>query len=70
MRTLSIVSTKSELALAIRYASRAGRIDPLSDDGRIEIDNNAGALLRAVALAARITLRWSDAGGDVPPSTV
>jgi transposase len=65
--TLSTVSTKSELALAIRYAlSRWPALTRYRDDGRIEIDNNAAERsLRAVALGRKNYLfAGSDAGGQ------
>jgi transposase len=65
--TLSQVSTKSELALAIRYAlSRWPALTRYRDDGRIEIDNNAAERsLRAVALGRKNYLfAGSDAGGE------
>jgi transposase len=65
--TLSSVSAKSELALAIRYAlSRWPALTRYRDDGRIEIDNNAAERsLRAVALGRKNYLfAGSDAGGQ------
>lgn len=65
--TLSTVSAKSELALAIRYAlSRWPALTRYRDDGRIEIDNNAAERsLRAVALGRKNYLfAGSDAGGE------
>ncbi len=65
--TLSQLSTKSELALAIRYAlSRWPALTRYRDDGRIEIDNNAAERsLRAVALGRKNYLfAGSDAGGE------
>jgi transposase len=65
--TLSQVSTKSDLALAIRYAlSRWPALTRYRDDGRIEIDNNAAERsLRAVALGRKNYLfAGSDAGGE------
>ena len=65
--TLSQLSSKSELALAIRYAlSRWPALTRYRDDGRIEIDNNAAERsLRAVALGRKNYLfAGSDAGGE------
>lgn len=65
--TLSTVSVKSELALAIRYAlSRWPALTRYRDDGRIEIDNNAAERsLRAVALGRKNYLfAGSDTGGE------
>ncbi len=65
--TLSQLSSKSELALAIRYAlSRWPALTRYRDDGRIEIDNNAAERsLRAVALGRKNSLfAGSDAGGE------
>ena len=65
--TLSTVSAKSELALAIRYAlTRWPALTRYRDDGRIEIDNNAAERsLRAVALGRKNYLFCgSDAGGE------
>ena len=64
--TLSSVSAKSDLAVAIRYAlSRWPALTRYRDDGRIEIDNNAAERsLRAVALGRKNYLfAGSDAGG-------
>jgi len=64
--TLSSVSAKSDLALAIRYAlSRWTALSRYRDDGRIEIDNNAvERAIRAVALGRKNYLfAGSDAGG-------
>jgi transposase len=65
--TLAMVSKKSEIAAAIRYA--LGRWRALlcyCDDGHIEIDNNAAArALRAVALGRKNYLfAGSDSGGE------
>ncbi len=51
-QTLSTVSQKSALAIAMRYAlTRWGALTRYRDDGRIEIDNNAAERsLRAVAI--------------------
>jgi len=61
--TLKILSQKSELALAIRYAlSRWAALVRYRDDGRLEIDNNAAErALRAVALGRK---NWLFAGSD------
>ena len=64
--TLSSVSAKSDLALAIRYSlSRWTALTRYRDDGRIEIDNNAvERAIRAVALGRKNYLfAGSDAGG-------
>lgn len=65
--TLTTVSKKSELAVAIRYAlSRWAALTRYRDDGRVEIDNNAAERsLRAVALGRKNWLfAGSDDGGD------
>jgi transposase len=65
--TLAQVSTKSALAIAIRYAlTRWVALVRYRDDGRIEIDNNAAErALRAVALGRKNYLfAGSDAGGE------
>lgn len=65
--TLAKVSTKSALAVAIRYAlSRWTALVRYCDDGHIEIDNNAAErALRAVALGRKNYLfAGSDAGGE------
>jgi len=61
--TLTAVSKKSELAVAIRYAlSRWAALTRYRDDGRVEIDNNAAERsLRAVALGRK---NWLFAGSD------
>jgi transposase len=61
--TLTTVSKKSELAVAIRYAlSRWAALTRYRDDGRVEIDNNAAERsLRAVALGRK---NWLFAGSD------
>jgi transposase len=61
--TLTTVSKKSELALAIRYAlSRWAALSRYRDDGRVEIDNNAAERsLRAIALGRK---NWLFAGSD------
>lgn len=61
--TLTAVSKKSELAVAIRYAlSRWVALTRYRDDGRLEIDNNAAErALRAVALGRK---NWLFAGSD------
>jgi len=66
-KTLSQVSRKSEIAAAIRYAlSRWRALLRYSEDGRLEIDNNAAErALRAVALGRKNYLfAGSDAGGE------
>jgi hypothetical protein len=65
--TLTQVSAKSDLALAIRYAmSRWKALTRFTADGIIEIDNNgAERALRAVALGRKNYLfAGSDAGGE------
>lgn len=65
--TLTQVSTKSALAVAIRYAlTRWPALVRYVDDGRIEIDNNAvERAIRAVALGRKNYLfAGSDAGGE------
>jgi hypothetical protein len=65
--TLQIVSAKSELAGAIRYALvRWTALARYCDDGRIEIDNNtAERAIRPLVLGRRNYLfAGSDAGGD------
>jgi transposase len=65
--TLTTVSKKSELAVAIRYAlTRWIALTRYRDDGGIEIDNNAAEQsLRAVAVGRKNYLfAGSDAGGD------
>lgn len=65
--TLAQVSTKSALAMAIRYAlTRWAALVRYRDDGHIEIDNNAAERsLRAVALGRKNYLfAGSDAGGE------
>src|SRR6266480_4772617 len=61
--TVTTLSRKSELALAIRYAlSRWAALTGYRDDGRLEIDNNAAErALRAVALGRK---NWLFAGSD------
>jgi len=61
--TVTQLSKKSELALAIRYAlSRWTALTRYRDDGRLEIDNNAAErALRAVALGRK---NWLFAGSD------
>ncbi len=66
-KTLSQVSRKSEIAVAIRYAlSRWRALLRYVDDGRLEIDNNAAErALRTVALGRKNYLfAGSDAGGE------
>ncbi len=65
--TLAQVSTKSALAIAIRYAlTRWAALLRYRDDGHIEIDNNAAErALRAVALGRKNYLfAGADAGGE------
>jgi hypothetical protein len=65
--TLTQVSAKSDLAIAIRYAlSRWKALTRFAADGLIEIDNNgAERALRAVALGRKNYLfAGSDAGGE------
>ena len=65
--TLAKVSAKSALAVAIRYAlTRWAALVRYSDDGHIEIDNNAAErALRAVALGRKNYLfAGSDIGGE------
>jgi len=61
--TVTSLSRKSELALAIRYAlSHWTALTRYRDDGRLEIDNNpAERALRAVALGRK---NWLFAGSD------
>jgi len=66
LQTTAKLSAKSELALAIRYAtSRWPALTRYRDDGNIEIDNNAAERsLRVVALGRKNFLFCgSDAGG-------
>jgi hypothetical protein len=65
--TLAMVSRKSEIAAAIRYAlGRWRALLRYAEDGRIEIDNNAAErALRAVALGRKNYLfAGSDSGGE------
>lgn len=65
--TLAVVSKKSEIAAAIRYAlGRWRALLRYSEDGHIEIDNNAAErALRAVALGRKNYLfAGSDSGGE------
>jgi transposase len=65
--TLALVSRKSEIAAAIRYAlGRWRALLRYSEDGTIEIDNNAAErALRAVALGRKNYLfAGSDSGGE------
>jgi len=65
--TLTQLSSKSELAAAIRYAlGRWTALTRYRDDGRLEIDNNAvERQMRAVALGRKNYLfAGSDAGGE------
>src|SRR5215469_18423411 len=61
--TVTTLSRKSQLALAIRYAlSHWVALTRYLDDGRLEIDNNAAErALRAVALGRK---NWLFAGSD------
>jgi transposase len=61
--TVTTLSKKSELAMAIRYAlSHWAALTRYRDDGRLEIDNNAAErALRAVALGRK---NWLFAGSD------
>ena len=61
--TVTTLSKKSELAVAIRYAlSLWTALTRYRDDGRLEIDNNAAErALRAVALGRK---NWLFAGSD------
>jgi hypothetical protein len=64
---LAVVSRKSEIAAAIRYAlGRWRALLRYSEDGHIEIDNNAAErALRAVALGRKNYLfAGSDSGGE------
>ena len=65
--TLSKLSRKSPLAIAIRYAlTRWVALTRYRDDGRLEIDNNAAErALRAVALGRKNYLfLGADTGGE------
>ena len=65
--TLTVVSKKSEIAAAIRYAlGRWRALLRYCEDGRIELDNNAAErALRAVALGRKNYLfAGSDSGGE------
>jgi len=65
--TLTKIPTKSELAVAIRYAlTRWAALTRYAEDGRIEIDNNAAErALRDVALGRKNWLfAGSNAGGQ------
>ncbi len=61
--SLTTVSKKSELAIAMRYAlSRWAALTRYRDDGRLEIDNNAAERsIRPVALGRK---NWLFAGSD------
>jgi transposase len=64
---LTLLSGKSELAAAIRYArSRWGALTAYVDDGRLELSNNAAEnAIRPVTLGRKNWLfAGSDAGGD------
>ena len=61
--TLSKLSSKGELALAIRYAlTRWAALTRYADDGRIEIDNNAAE--RSIRDCALGRKNWLFAGSD------
>jgi len=65
--TLGKLSQKSDVAVAIRYAlERWSALLRFSEDGRVEMDNNAAErALRAVALGRKNYLfAGSDAGGE------
>jgi transposase len=65
--TLAVVSKKSEIAVAIRYAlGRWRALLRYAEDGHLEIDNNAAErALRAVALGRKNYLfAGSDSGGE------
>jgi transposase len=65
--TLAKLSQKSDVAVAIRYAlERWSALLRYSEDGRVEMDNNAAErALRAVALGRKNYLfAGSDAGGE------
>ena len=65
--TLAKLSQKSDVAVAIRYAlDRWDALLRFSEDGRVEMDNNAAERsLRAVALGRKNYLfAGSDAGGE------
>jgi len=65
--TLAVMSKKSEIAAAIRYAlGRWRALLRYAEDGHIEIDNNAAErALRAVALGRKNYLfAGSDSGGE------
>jgi hypothetical protein len=65
--TLSKLSRKSPLAIAIRYAlTRWAALTRYRDDGRLELDNNAAErALRAVALGRKNFLfLGADTGGE------
>ena len=65
--TLTRISRKSELAVAIRYAmNRWKELTRFAADGKVEIDNNAAErALRTVALGRKNYLfAGSDAGGE------
>jgi transposase len=65
--TLAKLSQKSDVAVAIRYAlDRWGALLRFSEDGRVEMDNNAAErTLRAVAIGRKNYLfAGSDAGGE------
>ena len=65
--TLQRVSGKSSLGQAIRYAlTRLPRLEPIFEDGRLEIDNNtAERAMRGIALGRKNFLfMGSDGGGN------
>ena len=57
---------KSDVAVAIHYALAVGPVIPYSNDGRLEIDNNAAErALRALAIGrTNYLFTGSDAGGE------
>ncbi len=64
---LSLISQKTKLAEAIRYAlTRWVGLTRFIDDGRIEIDSNVvERLIRPIALNRKNALfAWSDGGGE------
>jgi transposase len=66
--TLGKLSSKSELALAIRYAlTRWTALTRYADDGRIEIDNNAAE--RSIRDCALGRKNWLFAGSDTGGET-
>ena len=66
-QTLSKLSRKSPLAIAIRYAlTRWAALSRYRDDGRLEMDNNAAErALRAIALGRKnFLVLGADTGGE------